>query len=66
MKLQVTSVLALEWEEGMKARTTSKTIIPMGTNSSINGGGGNGGKTNGSINRDAVRPTNRNRDSKLK
>ena len=62
--MQVTS-LALE-EEGMKARTTSKTIIPIGIKRSINGGGGNGGKTNGRINIDAVRPTIRTRDSKLK
>lgn len=58
--------MALEEEEGMKARTMSKTIIPIGTNSSINGGGGNGGRTNGSINSDAVRPTSITRDSKLK
>ncbi|KAL0653021.1 hypothetical protein Bca4012_095712 [Brassica carinata] len=50
----------------MKARTTSKTIIPIGIKRSINGGGGNGGKTNGRINIDAVRPTSRTRDFKLK
>lgn len=58
--------MALEEEEGMKARTMSKTIIPMGIKSSINGGGGNGGRTNGRINSDAVRPTSITRDSKLK
>lgn len=64
MKVRVTS-LALE-EEGMKAKTTSKTIIPIGIKSSIKGGGGNGGRTNGRINSDAVKPTSTTRDSKLK
>lgn len=56
----------LELEEGMKARTISKTIIPIGIKSSIKGGGGNGGRINGKIKRDAVRPTSTTIDSKLK
>lgn len=66
--MQVTSLAleVVEEEEGMKARTTSKTIIPIGIKRSINGGGGNGGKINGRINRDAVKPTSRIRDSKPK
>lgn len=64
MKVQVTSLAVLE--EGMKARMTNKTIIPTGIKSSINGGGGNGGRTNGRINSDAVKPTSITRDTKLK
>ena len=57
--------LALE-EEGIKARTISRNIIPIGMRSSIKGGGGNGGRIKGRIKRDAVRPTRTTTDSKRK
>lgn len=58
--------LVLEEEEGMKVRIMSKIIILIGINSSINGGGGNGGRINGSINSDVVRLISIIRDFKLK
>lgn len=40
--------------------------MPMGSNSSKNGGGGNGGNIKGSIRSDAVKQNSKNNDSKLK
>jgi len=52
--------------EGMKAKTIRTARIPIGSSSSMNGGGGNGGSINGRISKDAVRHTSRSNDSKLK
>lgn len=50
----------------MKAKITSRARIPIGTRSSNDGGGGNGGKINGRIRSDAVKHMSKSDDSKLK
>lgn len=50
----------------MKANTMRSTSRQIGTRSSINGGGGNGGSTSGKISNDAVRQTSSNKDSNVK
>lgn len=40
--------------------------MKIGTNNNIKGGGGNGGSINGKSNKDAVRPSSKIIDSKLK
>ena len=52
--------------EGIKAKITSTRRMPMGIRSSMNGGGGNGGSTNGSISKEAVRQRSKTKDSTLK
>lgn len=41
--------------DGESAKNMSKAIIPIGTSNSIRGGGGSGGRTNGSTNSDTVK-----------
>lgn len=52
--------------EGMKARIISTTSMPIGSRSSIEGGGGSGGSMRGSISRDTVKQIITTNDSVLK
>lgn len=52
--------------EGIKARIMSKTSMATGSNNSMEGGGGSGGRTRGSINSDMVRQIRMRNDSMLK
>lgn len=52
--------------EGIKARIMSKTSMATGSNNSMEGGGGSGGRTRGSINSDMVRQIRMRNDSTLK
>lgn len=52
--------------EGMKARIISTTSRPIGSRSSIEGGGGSGGSMRGSISRDTVKQIITTNDSVLK
>lgn len=52
--------------EGMKANIIRTARIPIGSKSSRNGGGGNGGSIKGRISKDAVRHTSKSNDSMLK
>lgn len=52
--------------EGIKAKNIRSDRIKMGSNRSINGGGGNGGRIKGKSNNDADRQISRRNDSKLK
>lgn len=51
---------------GIKARIISKASMPRGSNSNMEGGGGSGGNTRGSISRDMVRKMSIRNDSMLK
>lgn len=49
---------------GLKAKITSTARMPMGSSSSIKGGGGNGGSISGRSNSEAVRQASTSNDSK--
>lgn len=64
---------AHKWEEamspaseGMKAKTSSTRSIPIGTNSSEEGGGGSAGNTRGRTSSEAVRQTSTKKNSAVK
>lgn len=52
--------------EGVKANIRSTDRMAIGSNSNMEGGGGNGGRTRGSISRIAVRHMSKRIHSKLK
>lgn len=52
--------------EGIRPSKSKTRRMPMGSKRSIRGGGGNGGKTRGKINSEAVKQTSNKNDSMLK